>query len=144
MWTHVATSGALPLPLPTTTAGSPLRWVVYLPTADKYCRLTHQSSKGQKGLCEGALMASQRPSPPWGRPPSRPCARTSPAQAPSSGGFPLLGLLTPLLAAARAAHGITAPRAASRRDRSAPRPWQASGPASVWLSLCHWGGTGAG
>ena len=32
--------------------------VVYLPTADKYCRLTHQSSKGQKGLYERALMAS--------------------------------------------------------------------------------------
>ena len=39
--------------------------VVYLHPADKYRRLTHRPSKGQKGLCERALMASQRPSPPW-------------------------------------------------------------------------------
>jgi len=41
------------------------RWVVYLHPADKYFRLTHRPSQEQKGLDERALMASQRPSPPW-------------------------------------------------------------------------------
>jgi hypothetical protein len=40
--------------------------VVYLPTADKYCRLTHQSSKGQKGLCEGLSWHPSVPLPPGG------------------------------------------------------------------------------
>jgi hypothetical protein len=39
--------------------------VVYLPPADKYHRLTHRLSQEQKDLDERALMASQRPSPPW-------------------------------------------------------------------------------
>jgi hypothetical protein len=37
---------------------------VYLPTADKYRRLTRRLSQGQKGLEERALMASQQPSEP--------------------------------------------------------------------------------
>ena len=39
--------------------------VVYLSPADKYRRLTHRSSQGQKGLAERALMASQWPSHLW-------------------------------------------------------------------------------
>ena len=38
---------------------------VYLAAAAKYRRLTHRLSQEQKGLDERALMASQRPSPPW-------------------------------------------------------------------------------
>src|SRR5712691_9529783 len=41
------------------------RPVVYLHPADKSPRLTHRPSQGQKGLEERAIMASQRPSPPW-------------------------------------------------------------------------------
>jgi Rhodopirellula transposase DDE domain len=57
-------------------------WVMCLHPADKYHRLTHRPSQGQKGLDERALMASQWPSEPWGSPRSEPCGRTSPAQAP--------------------------------------------------------------
>src|SRR5207302_8537860 len=39
--------------------------VVYLSPADKYHRLTRRLPQGQKGLKERAIMASQRPSPPW-------------------------------------------------------------------------------
>ena len=39
--------------------------VVYLSPADKSRRLTRRLSQEQKGLEERALMASQRPSPPW-------------------------------------------------------------------------------
>jgi len=39
--------------------------VVYLSPAAKYHRLTSLPSKGQKGLDERAIMASQRPSHPW-------------------------------------------------------------------------------
>ncbi len=47
--------------------GTSASWkVVYLPTADKYCRLTHQSSKGQKGLCEGLSWHPSVPLPPGG------------------------------------------------------------------------------
>src|SRR5215470_10796409 len=46
-------------------------------------------------------------------------------------------LLTPLLAAAMAAPETAALRAASRRDPSGQRPWQASVAASAWPSLCH-------
>ena len=42
-----------------------LNWAVYLPTADKYRRLTHRLSQDQTGLYERALVASQRPSAPW-------------------------------------------------------------------------------
>src|SRR6266567_106917 len=38
---------------------------VYLHTADKYHRLTHRLSQGQKGIAERARMASQRSSEPW-------------------------------------------------------------------------------
>ena len=41
------------------------RQAVYLPTVDKYRRLTRRLSQGQKGLEERALMASQQPSEPW-------------------------------------------------------------------------------
>ena len=41
------------------------RLVVYLSPADKYHRLTRRLPQGQKGLKERAIMASQRPSPPW-------------------------------------------------------------------------------
>src|SRR5499427_10370831 len=50
--------------------------------------LSGRPSQEQKGLDKRALTASQRPSPPCGRPRSRPCGRTSPAQAPSSGCCP--------------------------------------------------------
>jgi hypothetical protein len=39
--------------------------VVYLSPADKYPRLTRRLSQEQKDLDERALMASQRPAPPW-------------------------------------------------------------------------------
>ncbi len=52
--------------------------------------LPDRPSKGQKGLDERALTASQRPSPPCGRPRSRPCGRTAPAQATFPCCFPLL------------------------------------------------------
>ena len=41
------------------------RSAVYLPPADKSPRLIRRPSQGQKDLYERALMASQRPSPPW-------------------------------------------------------------------------------
>jgi hypothetical protein len=41
------------------------RGAVYLHTADKYHRLTHRLSQGQKGIAERARMASQRSSEPW-------------------------------------------------------------------------------
>jgi CheY-like chemotaxis protein len=41
------------------------QWAVYLHPADKYSRLIRRVSSEQKGLDERALMASQRPSPPW-------------------------------------------------------------------------------
>ena len=78
-------------------------------------------------------MASQRPSYPWGRPRSRPCGRTPPAQALSPGCFPPPGLLTPPLAAATGAPGTTVSLSTSRRDPSAPRPSQASAAASASL-----------
>ena len=46
-------------------------------------------------------------------------------------------LLTDLRAAARVAHGRAAPRAASRRGPSVPRPWRASAVASTWRSPCR-------
>jgi hypothetical protein len=39
--------------------------VVYLHPTDKYPKLTHRPSQGQKGIDERALMAFQRPPPPW-------------------------------------------------------------------------------
>ncbi len=39
--------------------------VVYLSPADKYHRLTHRPSKGQKGLDERATMTSPWSSHPW-------------------------------------------------------------------------------
>src|SRR5712691_7848536 len=62
--------------------------VVYLHPADKYSRLTHRPSRGQKGIDERALIASLQPSKPCGRPRSEPCGRTSPAQASAPGCFP--------------------------------------------------------
>src|SRR5262249_3046125 len=44
------------------------------------------------------------------------------------------GWLTPPRAAATAARETAAPRAASRRDPSGPRPWRASAAASAWPS----------
>jgi hypothetical protein len=64
------------------------RVAVYLAAAAKYRRLTHRLSQEQKGLDERARTASQRPSPPCGRPRSRPCGRTAPAQATSPCRFP--------------------------------------------------------
>src|SRR5207244_10140838 len=61
----------------------------------------------------------------------------APAQAPSSGGFPPPGLLTPLLAAATAARGRAAPRAGSTHGRSAPRPWPVCRGATAWPTPCH-------
>src|SRR4029434_4270588 len=50
--------------------------VVYLHPADKYHRLTHRPSQGQKGLDERAIMTSPWSSPPWSDPRSEPCGRT--------------------------------------------------------------------
>src|SRR6266446_4447319 len=66
---------------------------VYLHTADKSPRLPHRPSKGQKDLYERALLASQRPSEPWGSPRRRPCGHTDPA---STHGHPSLPLLRSL------------------------------------------------
>jgi hypothetical protein len=41
------------------------RVVVYLSPADKYHRLTHRPSQGQKGLDERAIMTSPWSSHPW-------------------------------------------------------------------------------
>ena len=54
----------------TQTAESPsipelLEMVVYLSPADKYHRLTHRPSQGQKGLDERAIMTSPWSSHPW-------------------------------------------------------------------------------
>jgi len=49
----------------TTVHSSTQEPAVYLHPADKYSRLTHRPSQGQKGLEERTLMASQRPSHPW-------------------------------------------------------------------------------
>ena len=73
--------------------------------------LSGRPSQEQKGLDERTLTASQRPSPPCGRPRSRPCGRTSPAQAPSSGCCP-----PPLVAhtPTGCGHGGTRNRSTSR------------------------------
>src|SRR5438128_1429943 len=89
-------------------------------------------SQEQKGLDEGARMASQRPSHPCGRPRRRPCGRTSPAQAPSPCRFPPPCLLTPLLAGAMAARGTAAPHAASTHDRSVRLPLLGYRAATAW------------
>src|SRR5262249_29826597 len=64
--------------------------------------------------------------------------RTSSAQAASPGCFPPPCVLIPPLAGATAARERPAPRAASRRDPSVPRPWPASVIASAWRSHGHW------
>ena len=52
--------------------------------------------------------------------------------------FPPPGLLTPLLAAATAAHGTATPHAASTPDRSAPRPSPAFEAAIAWRRPSRW------
>src|SRR4029434_10753325 len=111
---------------------------MYLPNADKYRGLTRRPLQEQKGLDERALMASQRPSAPWGSPRSEPCGRTSPTQALSSGGFPPPGLLTPLLAAATAAPERATLHAASTPDRSVRLPLLGHRAATAWPSRCRW------
>ena len=56
---------------------------VYLHSAVKYHKRTRRPSQGQKGLDERAILSSQRPSHPCGRPRRRPCGRTSSAWATS-------------------------------------------------------------
>src|SRR5262249_23153992 len=68
-----------------------------------------------------------------GRPATRHRLRSPPCAL-----SPHHSLLTDLRAAARVAHGRAAPRAASRRGPSVPRPWRASAAASVWRSRCPW------
>ena len=86
-------------------------------------------------------MASQWPSHPWGRPPSRSCRRTSSLRPPPIAVSHHHGVLIPPLAGATAARETGAPRAASRRDRSAPRPWPVSAVATFWPSPAHgWAG----
>jgi hypothetical protein len=63
-------------------------WVVYLQAADKSTRLASRPSSRQNSADQRASMASQRPSEPCGRPRSRPCKRTSPAQGTSCYRFP--------------------------------------------------------
>src|SRR5262249_59106411 len=63
--------------------GPPPHGVVYLSSADHDHRLPWPTFTGAKSRDEGALPASQRPSPPCGRPCRRLCGRTSPAPAPS-------------------------------------------------------------
>src|SRR5215813_3777189 len=62
--------------------------VVYHQRAAKYQRPAWRPSEGQKGLDERAILSSQRPSHPCGRPRSRPCGRTSSAWATSPGRSP--------------------------------------------------------
>jgi hypothetical protein len=52
----------VPLASPLTARAGPY---MYLPTADKYHRLAHRSSKGQTGIDLRVIMASQQPSHPW-------------------------------------------------------------------------------
>ena len=114
-------TGSCTCPLRINTAGSP------------GCLLQEQ-----KGLDEGARMASQRPSHPCGRPRRRPCGRTSPAQATSPCRFPPPCLLTPLLAGAMAARGTAAPHAASTHDRSVRLPLLGYRAATAWSSRSRW------
>src|SRR5262249_41940453 len=48
------------------------------------------------------------------------------------------GVLTPLRAGATAGRETAAPRAASRHDRSGPRPSRACEVATAWLRRSHW------
>src|SRR5262245_11257469 len=51
--------------------------------------------------------------------------------------LPCALFLTPALVVATAARGTAAPRAASRRAPSGPRPWRVSAAASAWPSPCR-------
>src|SRR2546422_9346612 len=118
---------------------------MYLSPADKYHRLTRRLSKGQKGLDERTLLASQRPSEPWGRPRRRPCGHTDPASTHGNPSLPLLLSLphTP----AGCGHGGTRNRSTSRRVQT----WSVS-PAAIaggggWQRLAEplpWVGSGCG
>src|SRR2546421_8202026 len=127
---------------------------VYLHTADKSPRLPHRPSKGQKDLYERVLLASQRPSEPWGSPRRRPCGHTDPASTHGNPSLPLLRSLphTP----AGCGHGGTRKSSTSRRvhtwsvspaaiagvhDRhrlAEPVPCVASGTSNGWRTLA-WG-----
>src|SRR6266446_6033789 len=64
--------------------------IVYLAAADKYPRINHRLSQGQKGIDERALMASQRPLSPLVTP-SKLAVRThDPASAHGNPSVPLL------------------------------------------------------
>src|SRR5438876_5498665 len=107
------------------------RWVVYLHAADKYHRLTHRLSQGQKGLDERTLRASQRPFHPWRRPPSRPCGHTDPASAHGNPSLPLL--LSLPHACAGCGHGGTRKSNTSRSIQT----WSVSAAAIAGVWSCH-------
>src|SRR5262249_31710477 len=92
-----------------------------------------------KGLDERAIMASQWPSHPWGRPPSRSCRRTSPLRPPPVAVSHHHGVFIPPLAGATAARGIGAPPGGSRYGRSAPPLSLASRPAPTAAVVGVWG-----
>src|SRR5262249_11155435 len=81
--------------------------------SDKYSRLIHRVSSEQKGLDERALLASQRPSPPWGRPQSQPSGHTDPPSADSNPSLPHLPSLRHPCAGC--GHGGTRNSSTSRR-----------------------------
>jgi len=111
---------------------------VSLHPADKYPKLTHRPSQGQKGIDERALLTSQRPFSPLVTPSKLAVWTHDPASAhgnPSSLSCALF--LTPALAVATAARETAAPRATSRRDPSAQPPWRVSATASAWPSRCR-------
>src|SRR5438445_13109475 len=118
---------------------------VYLHTADKSPRLPHRPSKGQKDLYERALLASQRPSEPWGSPRRRPCGHTDPA---STHGHPSLPLLRSLPhTPAGCGHGGTRKRSTARRVHT----WSVSPAAIAGVWGCQrvaeplpWVGSGCG
>src|SRR5438093_5065500 len=104
---------------------------VYLHTADKSPRLPHRPSKGQRDLYERALLASQRPSEPWGSPRRRPCGHTDPA---STHGHPSLPLLRSLPhTPAGCGHGGTRKSRTSRRVHT----WSVSPAAMAGVRGCQ-------
>jgi hypothetical protein len=113
-------------------------WVLYLPNADKYRRLTRRPSQGQKGLDERASWPPSGPFTPGDALPAGRADTPTPRQLTATRrSLPCALFLTPALVVATAARGRAAPRAASRRDPSVQRPSRASAAASAWPSPCR-------
>ena len=117
---------------------------MYLSPADQYHRLTHRPSWEQKTWPRGLSWPPSGPLTPGDAlEASRVDARRLLRSPPLAASHPY-GILTPPRAGATAAHGSTAPRAASRRDPSVQRPWPVSVTASAWRSHGHgWAGAAA-